>query len=125
MKKILLIEDTLEMHKVIRSNLSARGYTVEIAASGEEGLKQVQEFHPDLVLLDIRLPGISGWEVLAALKRDPQNQSIPVILMTASEGQDHSQRAYEMGAAWYTTKPFKLHEFLAHIQNALQSAKPE
>jgi DNA-binding response OmpR family regulator len=124
MYRILLIEDTLEMQKLIQNNLSARKYEVITAANGGEGLKMAQESHPDLILLDIRLPDVTGWDVLAALKRDPDLKYIPVIIMTASELTDDSKRAMKMGAACYFPKPFKLHEFIARVGQTLQDNRP-
>jgi DNA-binding response OmpR family regulator len=120
MYKILLIEDTLEMQKLIQTNLSARSYIVITAEDGEQGLRMAHQDPPDLILLDIRLPGMTGWEVLGALQSDPQTKPVPVIIMTASEVVDDSRRALDMGAVWYFSKPFDLHEFLARIGKTLQ-----
>lgn len=120
MYKILLIEDTLEMQHLIQTNLAARGYEVITASTGEQGLWLAHQRQPDLVLLDIRLPGMNGWDVLRALKSDSQIKSIPVILMTASEFPDNDTRAIELGAAWYFSKPFDLHEFIDRVGRTLQ-----
>jgi DNA-binding response OmpR family regulator len=120
MKKILLIEDTLEMQKLIQTNLSARNYKVITGADGEQGLALAHRQPPDLILLDIRLPGITGWNVLKTLKSDSELKSIPVIIMTASETTDDSKQAIEMGAVEYFSKPFDLHAFIACIGKTLQ-----
>jgi DNA-binding response OmpR family regulator len=123
MPKILLIEDTLEMQKLIQTNLSARSYEVIAASDGEQGLWLAHRRQPDLILLDIHLPGMTGWEVLRTLKSDIQTKSIPVIVMTASELPNDAQRAEELGAAWYFAKPFHLHEFIAVIGKILKDKK--
>jgi CheY-like chemotaxis protein len=121
MSKVLLIEDTLEMQKVIQTNLSARDYEVIVASNGENGLVLAMQSKPDLVLLDVRLPGIDGWKVLENIKSDPVLQSIPVIIMTASELGNDVRLAIEKGAAGYITKPFNLHAFITLIDQILNN----
>jgi DNA-binding response OmpR family regulator len=116
MYKILMIEDTLDMRKLIQANLTARGYAVIPAVDGEQGLSLARQEQPDLILLDIRLPGVTGWDVLSTLKGDVRLKAIPVIIMTASEGIDDEKRALSMGAAGYFSKPFPLRDFLAQIK---------
>ena len=123
MYKIVLIEDTPEMQKLVQTNLTVRNYEVITASDGEQGLSLVRRIHPDLILLDIRLPGITGWEVLSTLKSDALLKDIPVIIMTASEGVDDSKQAIERGAAYYFSKPFDLHEFIARIGKSVQDKK--
>jgi CheY-like chemotaxis protein len=120
MYKVLLIEDTLEMQKVIQANLSVRDFAVLVASNGENGLLLAGQSQPDLILLDVRLPGITGWKVLEKLKSDPALQSIPVIIMTASEIGNDTRRAIEKGAAGYISKPFNLHAFISLINQILK-----
>jgi DNA-binding response OmpR family regulator len=125
MDTILLIEDTLEMQKLIQTNLSARDYEVIIAGNGEQGWMMANQVRPDLILLDVRLPGITGWQVLEKLKNDPVLRPIPVLIITASEVGNDSLRAVEMGAAGYISKPFNLHAFIARISQTLQDNKTD
>jgi DNA-binding response OmpR family regulator len=124
MKKILLIEDTPDMRNLLQSNLAARGYAIEMADDGEKGLARAYQNQPDLILLDVRLPGMSGWEVLAKLKSDNALKTIPVIVMTASENLDDETRALDLGAVCYFTKPFSLKDFLSKINVCVNNPNP-
>jgi DNA-binding response OmpR family regulator len=126
MPKILVIEDTPDMQKLIESNLSARGHRVIPAVNGELGLSLARQEKPDLILLDIRLPGLTGWEVLTTLKADNNLKPIPVVVMTASEGLNDEKRAISMGAACYLSKPFALRDLLSQIKKlAVSDEKTE
>lgn len=120
MKNILLIEDTPDMLKVIQSNLSVRGYQVITASKGEEGLILARTQRPDLIILDIRLPDITGWSILQTLKSDPKLKEIPVFVMTASELAGDEKKALNLGAAYYLSKPFSLHDFISRIDKVLK-----
>ena len=105
-KKILLIEDEENVRLVVSISLEKEGYEVDAVASGEEALEKVVDFDPDLVILDIMMPGIDGWEVLGLLKSNPLTESIPVCVLTA-KGEVHDMMyASQKGAADYITKPF-------------------
>ena len=118
MTKILVIEDEPNLRKVIRANLIASGYEVSTASNGEDGLKLAQNDTPDLILLDIKMPGMSGWNVLTALRNSPRCQRVPLIIVTAFLGQNEAVRAHEMGAG-YITKPFAVGELLSEIKQAI------
>jgi DNA-binding response OmpR family regulator len=120
LKNILLIEDTPDMLKVIQSNLSVRGYQVITASKGEEGLILARTQRPDLIILDIRLPDITGWSILQTLKSDPKLKEIPVFVMTASELAGDEKKALNLGAAYYLSKPFSLHDFISRIDKVLK-----
>ena len=87
--------------------LEAAGFRVESATNGEEGIERARQLSPDLILLDIMMPGIDGWETLTRLKRDPESAGIPVIIFTAREHSRGHQKSTEMGAADYFRKPFE------------------
>jgi DNA-binding response OmpR family regulator len=125
MNKILVIEDTYDMQKLMQTNLSARGYKVLLASDGKHGLEMAHSENPDLIMLDIRLPDITGWDVLNNLKTDPQLKNIPVFVMTASEGIDDEKLALSMGAACYYSKPFSLHALLIKIEEYMDWKKYE
>jgi DNA-binding response OmpR family regulator len=122
MPNILIIEDTYDMQMLLNANLTARGYDVVIAPDGESGLKLAGEKSPDLVILDIRLPGISGWEVLNNLQSRFSSLKIPVIIITASEAKDAELEAFAKGAAGYLAKPFELHKLLALVEHLIKKA---
>ena len=120
MAKILIIDDEENLQKLVRANLSARHYQVVLAADGEKGLKTAQKERPDLIFLDLMMPGMSGWDVLARLKADNDLKKIPVIIMTASIQKAQEERATGMGAVSYLIKPFGIEELMRHVKGALQ-----
>jgi DNA-binding NtrC family response regulator len=119
--RILVVDDVYLIRWTLQQNLEKEGYEVFVAETGEEGLVKVKEEAPDLVLLDIKLPGISGYEVLEeALKIDP---GIVPIMITAFEDVDGVVRAMRMGAFDYITKPFDFSRVLLSIQKSLETSK--
>lgn len=122
MARILVVEDEPNLRKLIKTNLAASGYEVVTAADGEEGLSLTQEIKPDIVLLDIRMPGMSGWDVLIALKTNPKVKKVPVIIMTASAPEESEQyKMRSMRAAGYLVKPFGVDVLLDKVKEALES----
>ena len=119
MAKILVIEDEVNLRKLVKANLAASGYQVLVAGNGEEGLKLAQLEHPGLVLLDLRLPGMSGWDILMSLKTDRKPQKIPVVIMTATVPQGQECKFPRMRVAGYLTKPFSTDELLHQVKQAL------
>ena len=119
MSTILVIEDELNVQKFLKANLRASGYRMHIAGDGENGLKMMRRTHPDLILLDLRLPGISGWDVLAELKSEQEFAGIPVIVITASINGNGEERARAMGAADYMVKPFNVDKLLNKVRKYL------
>ena len=106
-KKILIIDDEKLIVKSTALALSYFGYNTVQAASGAEGLAAAQKERPNAILLDIMMPVMDGWEVLARLKEDPATASIPVIIFTAKEYSNGYSLAKEKGAAGYIAKPFE------------------
>ena len=119
MPKILVIEDELNIQKLAKSNLAASGYQVLVAADGEEGLRLAQREHPNLILLDLRLPGMSGWDVLMVLKTNRKLQKIPVIIMTATVPQGGEYKFPSMRTAGFLVKPFHVDELLRQVKQVL------
>ncbi len=109
-KTILLVEDEKNIVLGVSTCLDAVGYEVEIAENGEIALEAVRRKKPDLVLLDLVMPKFDGFEVLDSLKNDPATSDIPVIVLTARAGEEDRQRALELGAEAYMTKPFRPQE---------------
>ena len=120
MPKILVIDDEQNIQKLVKVNLAARGYQVLAAADGEEGLKLAQLEHPDLILLDLMMPGISGWDVLTALKAGQKLQETPVIIITASARKGEEERGRSMGAVGYMVKPFGADELMRQVKLVLR-----
>lgn len=119
MPKILVIEDELNIQKLAKANLADSGYQVLVAADGEEGLELAGLKHPNLILLDLRMPGMSGWDVLMTLKADRKLQKIPVIIMTAMAPQSEEYKFASMRTAGYLIKPFSIDELLRRVKQIL------
>jgi signal transduction histidine kinase len=117
---ILIVDDTPTNLDVISEALSDAGYTVAIATSGERALKQLERRSPDLILLDVMMPGIDGFETCQRLKANPKTCEIPVIFMTALSDADSKIKGFEVGAVDYITKPFQEREVLARVKTHLQ-----
>lgn len=117
--KILVVDNETNIQKLVKVNLAASGYDVLAAGDGETGLRLAQRERPSLVLLDLRMPGMSGWDVLKALKADPQLKGIPVVLMTASVQHSQEERALQAGAAAYLTKPFTIDDLVNTVKKSL------
>lgn len=121
-KKIVCIEDEAEMIDLIRLILGRRGYDVIGAPGGVEGIKKVKELLPDLVLLDLMMPDMDGWEVYQQMKADETTRKIPVIVVTAkAQNIDKVLGLHIAKVDDYITKPFSPAELLASVENTLNS----
>ncbi len=116
--KILLIEDEPEMQRGLRDNLEFEGYTVDVSGGGKEGLKSMLNHTYDLVLLDVMLPEMSGFEVCKRARE--QGVRVPIVMLTAKGEEVDKVLGLELGADDYITKPFSLRELLARIKAVLR-----
>ena len=105
-KTILCIDDEEGMRKALDRLLRSISYRVITAPSGEEGLHKAREEHPDLIFLDVRMPGMDGFATLTRLREEGLGR-IPVVMLTAEGSEESSQRGYREGSVYYITKPFK------------------
>ncbi len=115
--RILVIDDEPQIRRIMRTTLTGAGYEVDDAKTGQEGLEKVREFRPDLVLLDINMPGMGGFETCKALRTDP---NIAIIMLTVRDSEADKVRALDAGADDFVTKPFSTPELLARIRAALR-----
>lgn len=118
--KIVVIEDEADILEVINYNLSLEGYEVSSALDGEEGLAIIKKEAPDLVLLDLMLPGLDGIEICRKLKADPAMHSVSVIMVTAKGEESDIVLGLGIGADDYVTKPFSPKELMARIKSVLR-----
>jgi two-component system phosphate regulon response regulator PhoB len=118
--KILVVEDDPDISELLQFNLEKSGYAPFWAENGEEALKLAQKQLPDLILLDILLPGLNGLEVCRRLKRDPALEHIPIIMVTAKGEEMDRIVGLELGADDYIVKPFSIREILLRIQKLLE-----
>jgi two-component system alkaline phosphatase synthesis response regulator PhoP len=121
-ENILIVDDEEDVLELIRYNLDRSGYHVETASSGEEALTKAREKLPDLVILDLMLPGIDGLEVCRQLKRDAKTDHIPVIMLTAKGEETDIVTGLELGADDYVTKPFSPKVLSARVRRILHRA---
>src|SRR5207245_10749842 len=122
--RVLVVEDERDVADLIRYNLTKEGYDVVVAPTGSDALKQAREVHPDLVLLDIMVPQLNGWEVCRRLKQDADTKNIPVIMVTGRVEEGDKALGFELGADDYVTKPFSPRELLARISAVARRARP-
>ena len=115
-RTVLIIEDEKLIIVSTQMVLEAAGFRVESATNGEDGIAKAKGQTPDLILLDIMMPGIDGWETLTRLKRDPATAGIPVVIFTAREHARGHQKSSEMGAADYFRKPFEPDELIELVE---------
>lgn len=119
-EKILIIDDELHIVELLRYNLEANGYKVIFSLNGREGLMIAYEKNPDLILLDVMLPELDGFDVCKELKRNKETQAVPIIMLTAKGEEFDKILGLELGADDYITKPFSVRELLARIKAVLR-----
>ena len=121
--KILIVDDEPEMVEMIQARLGHNGYEVITAVTGEECLEKAEKEKPDIILLDVLLPGVSGFEVAKRLKVNKVTKDIPVIMVTALIGEDAKAKGLEKGAKYFISKPFDPEELLSQIKTILAKGK--
>ncbi len=117
---ILVVDDMPNNLDVVRETLTTQGYTATTAISGERALKRLQKHVPDLILLDVQMPGIDGFETCRQIKNHPQWKTIPIIFLTALTDTDSIFKGFSLGAVDYISKPFQAAELLARVHTHLQ-----
>jgi CheY-like chemotaxis protein len=122
MNKILLVEDNEMNRDMLTRRLERKGFEVVIAVDGKAGVDMASSASPDIILMDLSLPVMDGWEATRQIKADPATQSIPVIALTAHAMAGDEKKALEAGCDDYDTKPVDLKRLLGKIENLLGSA---
>ncbi len=118
-KKILVVDDTVFMATMIQKTLESADYLVEVAYSGEQALEKIRASRPDLILLDVVMPGMSGFELCEILRGDFRYSLIPIIIITGQTEEEDKLKGLELGADDYVVKPFVKRELLARVHNTL------
>jgi CheY-like chemotaxis protein len=124
MPKILIVEDNEENRDSLARRLERRGYSVILAVDGGAGVTKAQDEHPDVILMDLNLPDVDGWEATRILKASSQTASIPVIALTAHAVAGDEQRALQAGCNDYHSKPVEFTRLLGQIEALLKSTNP-
>ena len=118
-KTILIIDDSSTNNLLFQSILEENGFDVIVSTSGKSGLSALQKNKTDLVLLDVMMPGLDGFDVLKKIKEDDNNQSIPVLMLTAKKDSESMKKALDLGAADYLIKPVGIKEIVEKIRKVL------
>ncbi len=121
--KVLVVDDEINITQILEFSIGAEGYEVISASNGEEAIEKARSEQPDLIILDIMMPRIDGYEACRILKANPVTKNIPVLLLTA-KGRDIDKRlGYEVGATDYIVKPFSPNKLIDRIHKLLSYAK--
>jgi CheY-like chemotaxis protein len=123
MPRVLIVEDNAENRDMLSRRLVRRGYAVAVAEDGHAGVAAARQTRPDLVLMDLSLPGLDGWEATRQLKADPETCAIPVIALTAHALADDRARALEAGCDEFDTKPVELERLLGKMSSCLTTRR--
>jgi len=119
--KILVIDDEPEITEIINAFLSNAGYKVEIENSAVEGLAKAKTYRPDIILLDIMMPVMDGYEVCAQLKKNPKTAQIPVLFLTGKDAKDDGGMSFQSGGDLFIKKPFSCERLLSMVKMVLVS----
>ncbi len=123
-KRILVVDDEPDILQLVRLTLTQEGFAVETAATAAEGLEAIEKNPPDLVVLDLMLPDMSGTEVCRTLRARPETAHLPVLMLTARSEETDRVVGFELGADDYVTKPFSPRELVLRIRAVLRRGKP-
>jgi Response regulators consisting of a CheY-like receiver domain and a winged-helix DNA-binding domain len=120
-KKVLIVDDERLTRAILQHNVVLAGYDVIIASNGQEGMQKIQEETPDLVVVDLVMPDMTGFEMCRRIRSNEQTKKTPVIVVSALQSQADMDEAKLSGADVYLTKPIKSEEFVNHVKKYLQS----
>ena len=121
-RRVLIVDDEPSIAKILRKQLEVAGYDVTVAVDGQEGLTKAREGLPELIVLDVMLPKIGGYEVCSTLKKDTKTQHIPILMLTAKAQRQDQDIGLQAGANAFLTKPFQLEELLQKAQTLLSQS---
>ena len=124
-EKILIVDDDNQITTLIEFILKKEGYLTVVAHSGEEGIRMAHEENPDLMILDLMMPGVDGYQVCRTLRADEKKQDLPILMLTALGMGKDFEKGLESGASWYITKPFESQHLIKRIRYLLDMNKKE
>ncbi len=119
MRRVLIVDDELNIRNILEFSLNAEGFDVIVAENGEAAIELARTEAPDLIILDVMMPGLSGIDTCARLKRESGTSQIPVILLTAKSHREDREAGLAVGADQYITKPFSPHTVIAAVSGLL------
>ena len=123
-KRILVVEDQEDNRRIVRDLLTSVGYELAEAVTGPEGVTMAETYRPDLILMDIQLPGLDGYEVTRRIRANPALRQVPIIAVTSFALSGDDVKAFEAGCNGYVTKPYSPRQLLAKIREYLAEAVP-
>ncbi|NBD35963.1 MAG: response regulator [Chloroflexi bacterium] len=118
MIRVLYVEDEPSQRELVDQLLKMAHIDVALATNGPEGLEKAKSWRPDVILMDLRMPEVSGFDTIEMLQSDPETAHTPIVILSAWRSERHDLRAQELEIKWYITKPFDLDELVATIQQA-------
>jgi CheY-like chemotaxis protein len=118
--KILIAEDEAELRLMLKTSMEHAGYEVVTASNGLEALDRIRSDTPDVVLLDVLMPDMDGFEALSKLKANPSTSHIPVVMLTGLNDDTDISKGWKLGTSLYMTKPFVPEQLISYIQNVLE-----
>lgn len=119
--RVLIVDDEANIVISLEFLMEQAGYTVAVARNGDEALEQIEQFRPDLVLLDVMLPGIDGFDILQRVRQQPEHRNMAIIMLTAKGREVEVTKGLALGADAYITKPFSTRDLLAEVRRHLES----
>lgn len=123
-KKVLIVDDEVNIVISLEFLMEQAGYDIRVARNGQEAMEQVAVFRPDLILLDVMMPSINGFEVCRRIRQNPAWRNIKIIMLTAKGRQAEVTKGLSLGADSYITKPFSTKELMAQVRQALTDGSP-
>lgn len=123
MPKILVVDDENDYHKLLKIILKPEGYSVISAYDGKEGVEKIYKEKPDLIILDINMPKMSGWEVCNEIRKDPKLIYIPILMLTVRSKQEEQIRGLQIGSDDYMTKPFNPDRLVTRVNAIIRRVK--
>lgn len=122
-KKILAVDDENDVLLIIKTALLSEGFEVKTAASGADALAIIEDFIPDLIVLDMMMPELSGFDVLEKIRENPSLKSVPVIMLTGVSDKEKIREAIDSGVDYYIIKPFEFHDLISKVKLAIADAE--